>query len=155
LLSLILASQLYRSYRAFSSSDRSQGVAALAFTGIATSFLLFSGIDLFAQSLAHGPSDIILVAALGWLSFRPYRPGIEFDVIVAALAGLAFGFDFMHGTVPMMLAIVLGSTALQAFAAREQILLLGLVRLIGAFILGATGAVAAKLLAVLALIGWE
>jgi len=155
LLILILAGQLYRSYRAFASSDRSQAVAALAFAGITTSFLLFSGIDLFAQSLAHGPSDIILIAALGWLSFRPHRPGIRFDVIVAALAGLAFGFDFLHGTVPMMLAMILGSTALQAFAARAQIMLLDLVRSIGAFILGVSGALAAKLLAVLALVGWE
>jgi hypothetical protein len=155
LLILILAGQVYRSYRAFGSSDRSQGAAALAFAGITTSLLLFSGIDLFSQSLTHGPSDIILIAALGWLSLRPYRPGIKFDVVVAALAGLAFGFDFMHGTVPMMLAIILGSMALQAFAAREQILPIDLVRSCGAFFLGVSGAVAAKLLAVLAVVGWE
>ena len=49
LLVLIFAGQFCRSYRAFGASDRSQAVAALAFAGITTSFLLFSGIDLFAR----------------------------------------------------------------------------------------------------------
>ncbi len=155
LLILVLAGQLFRCRRALARSDRSQAVAALAFAGVSASFLAFSGIDLFAQSLTHGPSDMILYAALGWLSFRPFRPGVKFDLTVAGLAGLAFGFDFLHGTVPMMLAIIIGSTALQAFAAQAQIRPMVLARLLGAFVLGAGGAVAAKLLAVLVLIGWD
>jgi hypothetical protein len=155
LLILILAAQLYRSVRAFAVSDRSQAVAALAFAGVAGSLLLFSGIDLFAQSLTHGPSDMILYAAFAWLSFKAFKSGVNLELKVAALAALAFGFDFLHGTVPMMLAIVIGSTSFQAFAAQAHIRGVELVRLVGAFVLGLGGAVAAKLLAVMILIGWD
>ena len=63
LLVLLLAGLLYRSFRAFVSRDGSQAVAALCFAGIAASFLLFSGVDLFAQSMTHGPSDIVLISS--------------------------------------------------------------------------------------------
>ncbi len=67
---------------------------------------------------------------------------------------MSFGFDFLHGTIPMMFAICVGTTGLRAFAERKRLTLFDLVRIGSAFVLGLAGAVAAKLLGIFIMLGW-
>jgi hypothetical protein len=149
-----IAAQVVRLTSALRASNSGRAVAAYCFANIAVALLLFSGLDLFAQSLTHGPSDIVLFSAFAWLSLRPPLLNIRTDGEAAAFGALAFGFDFLHGTVPMMLAILVGCAGLRAFGNRMPVRFMSTVRLVVAFMTGVVAAVAIKLAAVLSVQGW-
>jgi hypothetical protein len=154
LLLATIAAQLGRVASAMRASRPARAVAASCFAGIAAALLLFSGLDLFAQSLTHGPSDILLFSAFAWLSLRGPLSNIRADGEAAALGALAFGFDFLHGTIPMMLAILVGCAALRAFGNALPVRWPSIVRLVAAFTTGIFAAVAVKLAALWSVLGW-
>ncbi len=153
LLLLVIVAHLSRLYRSCRCSTPAEWVSHAGFAVIPASILLFSGIDYYAQSLTHGPSDILLIAAYAWLSLRPLPQGLEADLRTAMLGGLAFGFEFLHGTLPVMLAMVLGCTALHSFRLHTAISSLEVTRSVAACIAGATGAALAKILAAMTALG--
>ncbi len=139
---------------------RTSGLRAAAlpfsFAAIAAAFLGLFGLDLFGPSFTHGPADILLFAAFGWLSLRRTLPDSGgWDFSAALLAALAFGFDFLHGTIPLMFAILLGCTALRSFEANIPLRFADVFRLVFSFGLATAAALATKLLALFALVGSE
>jgi len=129
-------------------------VTAICFVVITLAFLLFSGLDIFSQSLTHGPSDMLLFASFGWLSLASGRRVLAQGGVTAALSSLAFGFDFLHGTVPQMLAILIGCTALRSYAESSPLAVSFFLKMVLAFAFGVAGAVLAKLLAASSIGGW-
>jgi hypothetical protein len=154
LLGVLLAVAVVRGLRARRSGELDRAAAFLGFATIAGAFLAFYGLDLFGTSLTHGPADLLLYAALAWLALgaREPTPG-AWDVTAAVLGALAFGFEFLHGTLPLMVAIILGAAALRNLASGSRCGVAGAARLVGAFALGTAGALAAKLLAIYGLEG--
>jgi hypothetical protein len=153
ILLALFAAHLGRVTSALRASDTSRAAAAFGFAAITAALLLFSGLDIFSQSLTHGPSDIVLFAAFAWLSLKPTCATVCTGGEAAALGALAFGFDFLHGTVPMMLAIIVGCAGLRAFGNELPVPLRSTVRLVIAFVVGIAGAVAIKLAATMSVAG--
>jgi len=122
---------------------------------IAVGMGTFSGLDLFAQSLTHGPSDILVFGTFAILTLGRTVRGLRSDATIAALAALAFGFDFLHGTIPMTLAIVIGCAGLRAFEARTEVTLESIVKSVLPFFAGLAGAAATKLVILIAARGWD
>ncbi len=140
------------------SALRASGVRAAAvpfsFCAIAGAFLFLFGLDLFGPSFTHGPADILLFIAFGWLSLRPSLPGAGgWDLAAALLAALAFGFDFLHGTVPLMFALLLGCAALRSIDAERSLRLVDVGRITFSFGLATVAALATKLFALFVLVG--
>jgi len=129
--------------------------ASACFVIVASGMGIFSGLDLFAQSLTHGPSDILIFSAFAWLSLRKDSLGVRYDIQVATLGALAFAFDFLHGTIPLTLAIVLGCAGLRAFGRAAPAPLASAGRAATVFVVGVVAAAATKLLTLIAVSGWH
>ena len=138
----------YRSMRR--SANRAGAAAHLGFAWISLCFLALYGLDFYGPSLTHAPADLLVFAAFGWLSLRNPAHGDRDFLYLGALGALAFGFDFLHGTIPLTLAVLLGCTALRSYAAGGRLTARDLSLVAGTFCLGAGGALAAKLIAVAA-----
>lgn len=130
-------------------------VTAGAFVVVATALGAFSGLDLYAQSLTHGPSDILLFAAFAALSLGSARRALPLATTVAVLGSLAFAFDFLHGTIPMLLAIILGCTALRSFEMGERLRIRETVRIASIYLTSIAASLAAKLATLGAFSGME
>jgi hypothetical protein len=149
----ILIAHLVRCRRSWNSPDARYRTANLGFAWISVCFLVFYGLDLYGQSLAHAPADVVIFSAFAWLSLRdPYR-SVHASLWFGGLGAFAFAFDFLHGTIPLTLAMLLGCAALRAYAAGDRLGWRELIPVAGAFCLGVLGALAAKLAAVAAVEG--
>lgn len=74
------------------------------------------GLEIFGQSLSHGPSDLILALYLAFLSVAVLSRGGA--IIASALFGaLTMIFEFLTGGIPLGLAAVIGLTW---FALKER-----------------------------------
>ena len=153
LLLFLIVGHCVRAVRNWRRNDRAKAIAGTSYVVLGSGLALFSGLDIYGQSLSHAPSDILLFAALCWLSFGKPMAGLRGDLTAATLAALAFAFEFLHGTLPMMLAIILGTLALNAFALRHELRILDLVRATAAFVLGVVGSAITKLATVIWLMG--
>jgi hypothetical protein len=108
-------------------------------------FLRLFGLETFGQSLSHGPSDLVLVSFVAFLTFRAgelTRAGL---VAAAAIFGaLTMIFEFMTGGLPLGLAAIVG---LSWFALRSPSVRDCLAAAL-AFLVAAVGSLAIKLAAV-------
>ena len=152
----VVAAHIYRTVVATGPKRLEKVTSYIGFAILSGTFLAYFGLDLFGPSFTHGPADLLLFLALAWLSLFARDPhGGAWVLTSAVLGALAFSFEFLHGTLPLMIAIILGAAALRAFAASRELSLADLAVLIGAFGLGTAGSIAAKLTAVFAVEGTE
>ncbi len=74
--------------------------------------LRFYGLETFGQSLAHGPSDMVLIGFLLFLAIGSARGGIDTRQIPTAAAifgALTIIFEFLTGGIPLGLAVLIGA----------------------------------------------
>jgi hypothetical protein len=133
--------------------DRHSVVSHLGSAWISVCFLGFYGLDLYGQSLTHAPADMLVFAAFGWLSLRKPYGGASAAALFGGLGALAFAFDFLHGTIPLILAVLIGCGAIAAYQSRVRLRMVDLVSTVGAFCVGVAGAALTKLATVLLLQG--
>lgn len=72
-------------------------------------FSRFFGLEMFGQSLGHGPADAVLVGYIGFLAVSVGKLSARSGALAAALFGaLTMVFEFLTGGLPLGLAAVLG-----------------------------------------------
>ena len=86
------------------------------FVTLALCFMRFYGLHLFAPSLTHAPSDILIFVAIAVVSLLNItRLSDRGLCILCGLFGAgAFAFDFLHGALPLGLAVLIGCVAMKA-----------------------------------------
>lgn len=85
---------------------------------------------------------------LALLAFTPHTRRFPPCAVIASLGALAFGFEFLHGTLPLLLAVILGSLALRSYEHDRPITLGKAPWVVLAYSTGVTRAATVKLLAV-------
>jgi hypothetical protein len=114
-------------------------------------FMRFYGLELFAPSLTHAPSDILIFITIAVISLlnitsTSYRMLCGLCGIFGALV---FAFEFLHGALPLGLAALLGCVAMKADRQASVGQIATTVFLSGAsFMVGAGAALLVKLVTV-------
>jgi len=93
---------------------QTRGVTFLGFGIAFAGFARFYGIELYGQSLGHGPSDSVIVIYLLFLCLVAGRHRGDFHLVLAAAVFGAFtmGFELLTGGLPLGLAMVIGGSAM-------------------------------------------
>jgi hypothetical protein len=120
LVTILVAQLLATLWRAERADDRphkgahvSQGVF---FVVLSLLFTRFYGLALFAPSLTHAPSDILIFVAIAVMSLLniPRTSSRMLCVLCGIFGALVFALDFLHGALPLGLATLLGCVAMKA-----------------------------------------
>ena len=101
--------------------NRRAAQVPLGFAWLSVFFLLFYGLDQFSQSLTHGPAYLLIYATLALFAFAPSKRRFPSHAVVASLGPLAFRLEFLHGTLPLLLAVILGSLALRSYEQKRPV----------------------------------
>jgi hypothetical protein len=147
---LLLAAIALCLARLFDASARRE--ESLIFLIVLLGFARFFGLEWFAQSLGHGPSDLVVLGFVALLTARAGAMSRRGWVLSAALFGaLTMIFEFLTGGLPLGASVVLG-LGWFALAERERsptTVVLGLV----AYGIGAAVPLLVKLALVASLFG--
>jgi hypothetical protein len=143
---------LWRAERA----DERRGAGAQVSQGVffgmlALIFLRFYGLALFAPSLTHAPSDMLLfvaIAVLSWLNLTR-TSSRRLCVLCGIFGAWVLALDFLHGALPLGLAALIGCVAMKAdrHAAAGQ-MAAAVCRAGSSFVVGAGAALLVKLVTV-------
>src|SRR5437867_13103199 len=89
---------------------------AVFFVMLSLLFMRFYGLRLFAPSLTHAPSDILLFVAIAVMSLLNITRTSDrmLCVLCGIFGALVFALDFLHGALPLGLAALIGCVAMKA-----------------------------------------
>ncbi len=120
-LVMILVTQLLLTlWRAERADDRPREsdhvIQGVFFVILSLILMRFYGLHLFAPSLTHAPSDILMFVAIAVMSLLNITR--TSDRMLCGLCGifgaLVFALDFLHGALPLGLAALIGCVAMKA-----------------------------------------
>jgi hypothetical protein len=114
-------------------------------------FMRFYGLHLFAPSLTHAPSDILIFIAIAVMSLLNITStsSRRLCVLCGIFGALVLALEFFHGALPLGLAALLGCVAMKAERQSSAGQIATAVCLAGAsFVIGAGAALLVKLVTV-------
>jgi hypothetical protein len=105
--------------------DGAQVIQGVFFVMLSLIFMRFYALELFAPSLTHAPSDILIFVALAVMSLLPITRTSSRRLcgLCGIFGALVFALDLFHGALPLGLAALLGCIAMKVDrqSAAEQI----------------------------------
>jgi hypothetical protein len=120
-LVMILVTQLLMMLWRVESADdrpraREQVIQGVFFVILSLLFMRFYGLNVFALSLTHAPSDTLIFVAIAVLSLLNITrtSSWRLGVLCGIFGALTFAFDFLHGALPLGLAALIGCVAMKA-----------------------------------------
>jgi hypothetical protein len=140
---------LWRAQRAHNRPREGEhAIQGVFFVMLSLLLMHFYALDLFAPSLVHAPSDILIFTAIAVISFLNIT-GTS-PRMLCGLCGifgaLVFAFDFLHGALPLGLAALIGCVAMKADRQASVRQIVTLVFLSGSsFVVGAAVALLVKI----------
>jgi hypothetical protein len=120
LVMLLVTQLLVMLWRAERADDRprarDQVIQGVFFVLLSLLFMRFYGLNQFALSLTHAPSDILIFVAIAVMSLLHIMSTSYWRlcVLCGIFGTVIFAFDFLHGALPLGLAALLGCVAMKA-----------------------------------------
>ena len=120
LVMILVTQMLLMLWRAERADDRPREgdhvIQGVFFVMLSLIFMRFYGLELFAPSLTHAPSDIVIFVAIAVISLLNItRTSYRMLCVLCGIFGtLVFALDFFHGALPLGLAALIGCVAMKA-----------------------------------------